>query len=410
MSAPTHASPANGGAPIDLTILISPPAAAITGEGLSDAVRGVLTEMGVTFEVIALMKPSFGDALRTGFARARGRWIAMVDDGLQNDPQVLSRLWAARDAAGMVIASRYIEGGHAAMAFRRRLASRVANRVTRRILSLDAHDISSACRLYRADAVRGLTLMSAGFDVLQEVLILVAADGWTVREVPYRYRGSVKRHSVRRWHQARGFVRTLVGLWQLRNSAFSADYDERAYNSVIPLQRYWQRARFARIREFVDPRSRTLDIGCGSSRIIQSMPGAVGLDIQLKKLRHISRKSMRLVQGSLTFLPFTDGAFETVVCSQVIEHVPYDLVDWTEMSRVLEPGGTLVIGTPDYATFAWPALEWAYGIVHPKGYVHEHINQYTAKSLADELNRHGFEITGTAYVGGGELIYRARKK
>ena len=38
-----------------------------------------------------------------------------------------------------------------------------------------------------------------------------------------------------------------------------------------------------------------------------------------------------LVQGSLTCLPFTDGAFETVVCSQVIEHVPHALVsawDW----------------------------------------------------------------------------------
>jgi ubiquinone/menaquinone biosynthesis C-methylase UbiE len=179
---------------------------------------------------------------------------------------------------------------------------------------------------------------------------------------------------------------------------------------VIPLQRYWQRARYARIREFVEPNRRTLDIGCGSSRIIQSLPSAVGLDIQLKKLRHISRTTVRLVQGSLTHLPFAAGAFETIVCSQVIEHVPHDQVDWTEMSRVLAPGGTLVIGTPDYATFTWRALEWAYGIVHPKGYVHEHINQYTARSLAQELEHHGFDITGTAYVGGGELIYRARKR
>ena len=410
MSTPSSETSSGAAPAIDLTILISPPAAAITGDGLSDAVRTVLAGLGVTYEVIALHDTAFGEALRAGFGRARGRWIAMVDDGLNNDPDVLGRLWEARDACGLVIASRYIAGGHAAMAFRRRWTSWIANRVARRVLSLDMQDISSACRLYRRDAVRDLTLESAGFDVLQEVLILVQADGWSIREVPYRYRGSVKRHSLRHWHQARGFARTLLRLWQLRNSAFSADYDERAYNSVIPLQRYWQRTRYARIREFVEPNRRTLDIGCGSSRIIQSLPGAVGLDIQLKKLRHISRASMRLVQGSLTRLPFIDGAFETVVCSQVIEHVPYDLVDWTEMSRVLVRGGTLVIGTPDYATFTWRALEWAYGIVHPKGYVREHINQYTARSLAEELERHGFEITGTAYVGGGELIYRARKK
>jgi hypothetical protein len=93
----------------------------------------------------------------------------------------------------------------------------------------------------------------------------------------------------------------------------------------------------------------------------------------------------------------------------VIEHVPYELVDWREMNRVLVTGGTLIIGTPDYATIAWPLLEWAYGIVHPAGYVHEHINHYTAASLRAELDAHGFAVTDRAYVGGGELIYRAKK-
>lgn len=395
---------------LDLTILISPTTVTLMADGLSDRVRTVLAALRVTYEVVALTDSRFGQALTSGFARAQGRWIAVVDDGLNADPDILRRLWDARESCGLVIGSRYIEGGHAAMALPRRWASRAANRMARLMLSLDVRDLSSACRLYRREAVRDLPLEGLGFDLLQEVLVLVQADGWTIREVPYRYRSGIRRHSLRHWRQARDFARTLARMWQLRNSAFAADYDERAYNSVIPLQRYWQRARYARIREFVEPNRRTLDIGCGSSRIIQSLPHAVGLDIQMKKLRHISKARMRLVQGTLTCLPFADGAFETVVCSQVIEHVPYALVDWTEMSRVLVHGGTLVIGTPDYATFTWRALEWAYGIVHPKGYVHEHINQYTALSLAAELHRHGFEITGTAYVGGGELIYRARRQ
>jgi ubiquinone/menaquinone biosynthesis C-methylase UbiE len=202
---------------------------------------------------------------------------------------------------------------------------------------------------------------------------------------------------------------TLRRLWVLRNSAFSADYDERAYNSLIPLQRYWQRARYRIITGFVDPRSHILDIGCGSSRIVQALPFAVGLDIQLKKLRRISGSTRKLVQATLTRLPFRDGAFETLICSQVIEHVPEPLVDWQEFNRVLAPGGTFVVGTPDYATVAWPLLEYLYGLVHPKGYVNEHINRYTAAGLRRSLEEHGFTITDAAYVGGGELIYRARK-
>ena len=129
----------------------------------------------------------------------------------------------------------------------------------------------------------------------------------------------------------------------------------------------------------------------------------------MKKLRRVQRKTHRVVQATITSLPFASGAFGTIICSQVIEHVPYELVDWREMNRVLVTGGTLIVGTPDYATIAWPLLEWAYGIVHPAGYVHEHINHYTAASLRAELDSHGFAVTDRAYVGGGELIYRARK-
>jgi hypothetical protein len=79
------------------------------------------------------------------------------------------------------------------------------------------------------------------------------------------------------------------------------------------------------------------------------------------------------------------------------------------MNRVLTIGGTLVVGTPDYSTWAWPVLERLYAVVHPKGYVHEHINRYTAASLRHALESHGFEATESAYVGRAELIIRARK-
>ena len=41
---------------------------------------------------------------------------------------------------------------------------------------------------------------------------------------------------------------------------------------------------------------------------------------------------------------------DCVVCSQVIEHIPFDAVIFTELRRVLRPDGLLILGTPDYAT------------------------------------------------------------
>ena len=352
----------------------------------------------------------YGSAFRHGLARALGTYIAAIDADLSHDPEVILRLWEKREAAGLVIASRYVPEGRAEMPLSRLFLSHALNAFVRHGLSLNVRDVSSGYRLYRSDAVRRVELRATHFDVLEEVLILILADGWTIREIPFDYRPRVHgRSNVRLVAFGWSFFASFLRMWRLRNSAFSADYDERAYNSLNPLQRYWQRTRHKLIIGFQDRERRTLDIGCGSSRIILSLPHIIGLDIQLKKLRRIQPSISRLVQGTITSLPFADGAFEAVICSQVIEHVPRELVSFAELNRVISLGGILTIGTPDYATWTWPALEWAYGIVHPDGYVHEHINRYTAASLARELTDNGFAILATAYVGGGELIFKAEK-
>ena len=97
-----------------------------------------------------------------------------------------------------------------------------------------------------------------------------------------------------------------------------------------------------------------LDIGCGSSRILASLhQQAVGLDISLGKLRYARRFEHPLVNGSAFSLPFADGAFEQVVCSQVVEHLKAGEQPFLEMTRVLQDGGRLVVGTPDYGRWTW---------------------------------------------------------
>jgi predicted SAM-dependent methyltransferase len=79
------------------------------------------------------------------------------------------------------------------------------------------------------------------------------------------------------------------------------------------------------------------------------------------------------------------------------------------MWRVLEPGGTLVIGTPDYATRAWRTIEPLYGVFKPGGYRDDHITHYTRSSLSELLERQGFVYEAAEYILGAELIMRWRK-
>jgi SAM-dependent methyltransferase len=195
----------------------------------------------------------------------------------------------------------------------------------------------------------------------------------------------------------------------MRNTYESADYDSRAYDSLVLPQRYWQRKRFQILKEMSGSSARKLDIGCGSGRFIQSEPDTVGLDLEPSKLRFLRRTNPRLVRSTCTALPFADESFETVVNSQLIEHLPYDAELFREMNRVLEPGGILVVGTPDYGRLAWRLTETVYKLVLPYAYGDEHVTHYTRYRLTEELAQAGFAIERYRYIMGGEPILRCTK-
>jgi ubiquinone/menaquinone biosynthesis C-methylase UbiE len=333
-----------------------------------------------------------------------------MDADFSHHPEFIRTLWLRRDEGEVLIASRYVTGAVATMPLIRRLLSRALNRVYRITLALPYQDLSSGFRMYSRRVLNDLGPVSAdGLDALQEVLVKAFSQGWKIVEVPMYY------HQPRPWTGGRltelslGYLRTIGRLLSLRNSVKAADYDHRAYDSWIPLQRSWQRDRFRIIRGMVDGSVRVLDIGCGSSRILQSLPQAVGLDMQIRKLRWLRAPGRQLVQGSLSELPFPDGAFDAVICSEVIEHIAREDVDLSDMVRVLTPGGTLVLGTPDYGRWTWRTLEAMYKKVFPQGYATEHINPYTRAELRAEIERMGLVVLDVEYVFRSEMIFKARK-
>jgi SAM-dependent methyltransferase len=264
--------------------------------------------------------------------------------------------------------------------------------------------------MYRREVLAGLTVLARDFDVLEEILIRVHAGGWKILEVPFHYmaRGSGRSHA-RLVKFGWAFLKTLVRMWQLRNSVAAADYDYRAFDSPIWLQRYWQRTRHRIILGYLERRDGILDIGCGSSRIILDLPDAVGMDILQSKLRWLRPHHARLARGSCDRLPFRDESLATVINSEVVEHVPDRPEVWTEMWRVLRPEGILILGTPDYDRRLWWVLEWIYGKLLPGAYAHEHITHFTRKEVTDRLQAAGYDILDCRYVGFCEMIFKARK-
>jgi SAM-dependent methyltransferase len=110
-----------------------------------------------------------------------------------------------------------------------------------------------------------------------------------------------------------------------------------------------QIARFAKGR----PNLNLLDAGCGTGKVLEACQGhqAYGLEYAGEAMRFLRRRGLeRVVQGSICRLPFADASFDVVLSLDVLYHVaaPGDLEGLQEMSRVLKPGGMLLLNLPAY--------------------------------------------------------------
>jgi dolichol-phosphate mannosyltransferase len=422
-----------GNAVIDLSVVIPALHEGPNLQVLLPLVRQVIDDLGIRYELLIVTQEldpetvaaakqahaeiveqeekGYGGALLAGFERAGGEYLLTMDADLSHRPDFIRELWARRQDAEVSIASRYVPGGSAAMPRRRFLLSRVLNEFFRRGLDVPLRDLSSGFRLYQASVLHQQTYAGRDFDILQQILVKAYAEGWRIQEIPFAY--APRRHgssNARLLRVGRAYVRTFWSLWKLRNSILAADYDDRAHDSRIPLQRYWQRSRYRHVTELIANQGAVLDVGCGSSRIIGALPpGSVAVDVLQRKLRYARQFGKTLVRGSGLALPIRDASFTCVLCSQVIEHVPKDSHILDELCRVLQPKGRLVLGTPDYDHWEWVYIEKAYGFVAAGGYADEHIAHYTYDELLQFFAARGFIHEATRYICRSELIMAFRK-
>jgi len=98
---------------------------------------------------------------------------------------------------------------------------------------------------------------------------------------------------------------------------------------------------------------RLLDVGCGTGAACRSAASVtasvVGIDLSPEMVRQAREFASGLANvhfeiADSEHLPFDDGAFTAVVCSNSFHHYPDPGRAVREMTRVLAPGGRLVLG------------------------------------------------------------------
>lgn len=160
-----------------------------------------------------------GGALRAGFQKARGEWVATLDADLTFRPEVLKDMMAAarKEDADLVAGSPYLRKGDLGQVpWVRALPSLMLNALYRGVFGMRLTAFTPVFRLYRAAKLNELELTSEGFEINAEIAARALLDGWRVTEVPAALETRVAGVSkLRRWRElsrhARLIARLLAG-------------------------------------------------------------------------------------------------------------------------------------------------------------------------------------------------------
>ena len=189
---------------------------------------------------------------------------------------------------------------------------------------------------------------------------------------------------------------------------------------------------FERLR--IEPGMMILDAGCGQGRhsleLVRRGCPAVAMDLNGEDLRvtnyvvaalkkemqaepgvgragsagkcgHQGPGAFLAMCGDALHLPFPEGRFDRIICSEVLEHVLDPGQALAELTRVLKPGGLVALSVPT------PFSEWAYWMASddyfntPGG----HVRIFTPRGLARMVSAHGLQVVDLNFEHAFHTLY-----
>jgi len=196
------------------------------------------------------------------------------------------------------------------------------------------------------------------------------------------------------------FTGNRLWTFSTKKSSDEEDYEWNAWYRGNPVQKWWKRRIGYLTKELLGNPKSLLDIGCGSSPVINLFDGfRLGLERSLDKVNFIRRHSTAVfIAWNLDNGLRIDSMYEAIICNNVLEHLksPEDLVRGLE--RVLAPEGQVVITVPNTKNPLTKWIEKLYSILMPGGYADEHISKLTPEGLDSLCKTYGLTLVARRSV------------
>lgn len=152
-----------------------------------------------------------------------------------------------------------------------------------------------------------------------------------------------------------------------------------------------------------------LDVGCGEGRHMHGaywnhFVNVVGIDLDASSLEEArngfnemgtdQEGHWSVYRADALELPFPDSTFDTVICSEVLEHLPDYRSALREIDRVVKPEGTVAVSVPRYGPekICW-LLSDEYHEVDGG-----HVRIFDQRELKASIEAQGYRCTRTHYA------------
>jgi glycosyltransferase involved in cell wall biosynthesis len=331
-----------------------------------------------------------GNAICTAIQAATGDIAIVQDADLEYDPaDYPTVLQPILDGdADVVYGSRFADREERrVLYFRHTLANRFLTFVSNWFTDLNLTDMETCYKAFRLQVAKTIPIRSKGFGIEPELTAKFAKRKLRIFEVPISYHGRTYNEGKKiTWSDGLRALGTIIKFWII-DDMFQGDYGHKDLIDMEAAPKYTEWT-LARTRPYVGDLLLEIGSGIGNNvRILMQYTDVIATEIEpiyLEVLRnaYMNTPGVEVREWDITQPPPPDlPQPDSILCSNVLEHIEDDRAVVANADLALKPGGRMIFIVPRGEKL-YSSLDAAIG--HYRRY-----DQDRLRALFEEL---GYEI------------------
>jgi glycosyltransferase involved in cell wall biosynthesis len=296
-----------------------------------------------------------GNAIRTAIQAASGDIAIIQDADLEYNPEeykvVLKPIIDGE--ADVVYGSRFAEREHRrVLYFRHTLANRFLTFVSNCFTDLNLTDMETCYKAFRLHVAKTIPIRSKDFGIEPELTAKFAKRKLRIYEVPISYQGRTYAEGKKiTWSDGVKALWTIFKFW-LIDDMFQGDYGHKDLIDMEAAPKYTEWT-LERTRPYVGDLLLEIGSGIGNNvRILMQYTDVIATEIdpvylEVLQNAYLNTPGVVVREWDATQPPPPDlTQADSILCSNVIEHIQDDHAVVAHADQVLKPGGNMIFIVP----------------------------------------------------------------